>query len=620
MKDITVGQNIAPLAPIKSAPLIRPLCAPLDIGDDFTEEISSHWKAGINSLWERLGLVYLEEAKPDIPRTDNGFIVNNFTQQIIFQLFSQKNISRLIETNQPGFVLIDKVYREAAGGKNLTGAKLSTLLEKRLSEKTELSRELERVLLLASEGQRELPELSVSDDMAVLTVTEILRKAAAEKKVSERQLMVSERILQQNTKHEQLNTLLKELSGLVSEGGEGSAMLTESILERITGFLRTDSAPARSVILRAAAEKAAELVQENYTDEQAKQTAADTVSVLFRSELARRESAEQLRELAGAAKAYPAVGSAEKAGLSGEGAEPVAAVGQVVPDSKYTVSEAALFLLEQTEGQPDTDSGDGLRLARLPEREVRGLIRQNAEKYASEITRISGGSVERAVSEAVDAALAMKKAARTANAAHAVHAPYAPHSANEVSAAGSRAGGSVGTSAAEKKSSAGMASSLMRRAAGYVTDKLEYEKRTAMSELPAAGGGEKYSEFRLLERAERFVPGSNTSGGSLAETHYLVSNSSGVYYAVSADRVVLNENSVVDGDFDPALNQSGAAMPFDGGFTQNSVDITYTENTSADVQNITNNTANVQNVAGNTVNQQVNEAPAVGAAKPVDGS
>ncbi|MGN1341314.1 MAG: hypothetical protein ACI4WS_13560, partial [Oscillospiraceae bacterium] len=64
----------------------------------------------------------------------------------------------------------------------------------------------------------------------------------------------------------------------------------------------------------------------------------------------------------------------------------------------------------------------------------------------------------------------------------------------------------------------------------------------------------------------------------------------------------------------------GAAKPVEGSFVQRSVDITYTENTSADVQNVTNNTANVQNVAGNTVNQQVNEAPAVGAAKPVDGS
>ena len=168
MKDITVSHDMAHIAPMKSVPLIRPVCTPLSVDTHFPEEIRSRGASSVYSLWERLGLVYLDEERPEVPQTNNSIIVNNFTQQIVFQLFSQKNISRLIDSNQPGFVLLDKVYREAESGKRSSGQRISALVEKRRTEKKTLIRELESVLLAVSGAGQEDGAAAVSGEMAGL--------------------------------------------------------------------------------------------------------------------------------------------------------------------------------------------------------------------------------------------------------------------------------------------------------------------------------------------------------------------------------------------------------------------------------------------------------------------
>ena len=626
MKDITVSQNFAPLKPLCSVPLIRPLCVPLEVGTEFSEEISSHWKSGVYSLWERLGLVYLEEEKHKSMPTDNGIIVNNFTQQLIFQLFSQKNINRLIESNQPGFVLIDKVYREAASGRTSSGAKLSAVLEKHIAEKNALAHELEKVLVMASDGVPEHDTISVSEDMAALTVSTILRNVVAEKRITERQIAVSERILKRNTKQERTKALLKELSELVIEGGESSAVLTESILSRISEVLRTENSPAKSAFLRATAEKAAELTQQSYTEEQAIQVAKSIVGSVYRSEQVRREAEVFSR---GAEAPNAAAVSSERRGAfvaeedSGNGRQGLPTVGKILQEPDVKVSDAAMFLLEQSVEELDTRRGTAL-LGQLSAQEVRGLLKKSADRNAAELAKISGGSVEKAVSEAVTAALSMRNTAKASG-----------RVSERIS--GAAAGGSG--------SAPGMTASLLRRAAGYVSDKLNYERDSSMSQISVAGG-DNYAEYRLLERADRFVPASGTVGGSLSGSHYLVNNVSGVYYVVDAGAFdsgradvqnVTNQNSVtnagnvlnitantVDQNYSETT-VAGASKPVAGNYTDNHIDITYTENNSTDVQNVTNhdfvtNAGNVWNIAGNTVNQNYAETSAAGTAKPAVGN
>ena len=468
MKDITVGQNIAPLKPLGSARLIRPLCVPLTVGTDFQEEISGHWKAGVYSLWERLGLVYLEEEKPEPPRSDNGIIVNNFTQQLIFQLFSQKNTSRLIETNQPGFVLLDKVYRDASGSRQSAGAKLSATLDKRISEKTALVRELEKLLVLASDGGGSSDGVPVSEDMAALTVSAILRNAVSEKRITDRRIAVSQRILQNNSRQENTKTLLDELSELVREGGEDSAVLTESVMSRISEILRNDNSASKSAFLRITAEKAADLVQENYSEEQARQIAISTVASVFRSEQIRRPGMTPRGSVVSAANSTPAddavSGEGSESGVDGKFVSP--SVGTVLPEQRRSVSEAAMFLLEQTvEEVSQTGGAAGLGL--LPAGEIRELLRKTADRNAAQLVKLGGVTVERAVGEAFSAALSMKNAAKASNRA---------------------SGNNTSSVRGESASVHGMSSSLMRRAAGYVSDKLNYEKGSSMSQISSAGG------------------------------------------------------------------------------------------------------------------------------------
>lgn len=519
MKDITVSQDISRILPMKSSPLIRPLCVPITIDTDFPDEISRHGKSRVYSLWERLGLVYLEEGKNEPPQENNRVIVNNFTQQIVFQLFSHRNINRLIESNQPGFVLIDKVYQESVRSRFAEGKRISAAMKKRLAEKAEISKELESLLVMLSDGQSENDDSVVSADMAGHTLSALLSKAASEKRITEHQLIVSERLLQKVTNREKISALLKELSESVREGGKDSVALTESVLLLISEFLRTETSPTKSVFLRAAAEKAAELAQENYTADEAKSIASAAVTEIFRNGFSDGKNSDVVTgAVSAAANGYNISGNNAESAVPVENTSfPTAgadiAVGRILPERNEYISEAALLLLEQTEEELTSGSSGATKLSQLSVQEMRTLLKKTVEQNAPEISKSSSSSdVEKAVNEAVKAAVLLRYSSVGSN-----RIPQTESGQQDISSA------------------PGMAVSLMRRTAGYVSDKLRYERN---SELSTSGGEDTFSQYRLLERADKFIPGSSMVSGSLSENHYLLSNSSGVYYAVSEDKSV----------------------------------------------------------------------------------
>ena len=222
-RDVKPSQGIQPHLPIK------PLCVPMELSDGFGEEVSGRFTNRVYSLWERLGLIFLEEGDARPQTAENRVVVNNFTQQIIFQLFSQKNIGRLIDFDQPGFVLIDKALSMAKSSDDIMKRRILERLEQRRAQKTEYSRELESVLKLLS-GE----EVSVSDEKLVRVVGAVVENIRNEELTNVRSASVIKNLRLHMEKREAFTEIARELSSLTENlEAERFKSIAEDILTSV---------------------------------------------------------------------------------------------------------------------------------------------------------------------------------------------------------------------------------------------------------------------------------------------------------------------------------------------------------------------------------------------------
>ena len=113
MENMTAARDISAVAPINVLRGIKPLCVPYVPSSDFAEETQHRADPRIESLWKRLGLVYLFDQPQPAAVSRTRITVNNFTAQLVFRVCMQNHTDRLIERYQPGFVFPENIRRAA---------------------------------------------------------------------------------------------------------------------------------------------------------------------------------------------------------------------------------------------------------------------------------------------------------------------------------------------------------------------------------------------------------------------------------------------------------------------------------------------------------------------------
>ena len=97
MENMTAARDISAVAPINVLRGIKPLCVPYVPSLDFAEETQHRADPRIESLWKRLGLVYLFDQPQPVAVSRTRVTVNNFTAQLVFRVCMQNHTDRLIE-------------------------------------------------------------------------------------------------------------------------------------------------------------------------------------------------------------------------------------------------------------------------------------------------------------------------------------------------------------------------------------------------------------------------------------------------------------------------------------------------------------------------------------------
>ena len=229
MKNIKLSRDVRPSQGLQPHLPIKPLCVPIQLSDGFSGEVSSRFNNRVYSLWERLGLVFLEEEDSPVQTVENRVVINNFTQQIIFQLFSRKNIGRLIDLDQPGFILLGKAFAAAKSSDEFKKKRIAEQLERRRVQKTEYSAELQRVLKLLT-GE----ETSVTDETLMRVLKSVIENITYEDLTNEQNTAVIKNLRSQLEKRENFIGLTLGLSRLVlNSDKENIKNTTEYILTRI---------------------------------------------------------------------------------------------------------------------------------------------------------------------------------------------------------------------------------------------------------------------------------------------------------------------------------------------------------------------------------------------------
>ena len=113
MENMTAARDISAVAPINVLRGIKPLCVPYVPSSDFAEETQRRADPRIESLWKRLGLVYLFDQPQPAAVSRTRITVNNFTAQLVFRVCMQNHTDRLIERYQLGFVFPENIRRAA---------------------------------------------------------------------------------------------------------------------------------------------------------------------------------------------------------------------------------------------------------------------------------------------------------------------------------------------------------------------------------------------------------------------------------------------------------------------------------------------------------------------------
>ena len=168
MENMTAARDISAVAPINVLRGIKPLCVPYVPSSDFAEETQRRADPRIESLWKRLGLVYLFDQPQPAAVSRTRVTVNNFTAQLVFRVCMQNHTDRLIERYQPGFVFPENIRRAAIEYTNGRSAAVRRVFDM-IRENSRYTEEVSRIFRLVFEKESGgIPLQTVCRALAVL--------------------------------------------------------------------------------------------------------------------------------------------------------------------------------------------------------------------------------------------------------------------------------------------------------------------------------------------------------------------------------------------------------------------------------------------------------------------
>ncbi|MGN0687616.1 MAG: hypothetical protein ACI4KA_05885, partial [Oscillospiraceae bacterium] len=180
MSDITTHKDIGGIVPLPFFGGITPLCVPMQLNGSFREEIIGKFSVSVNSLWERLGLVFLYEEPTAAQQSENRMVVNNFSSKLILQLLNNKNIRKLVETHQLGFVYSEEFIRQAERRQNLTEQRLTAEITERIMQTERISAQLNAFSALLTQARDE----SCTVQMMFSLLQSVMQKHIGEKSLT----------------------------------------------------------------------------------------------------------------------------------------------------------------------------------------------------------------------------------------------------------------------------------------------------------------------------------------------------------------------------------------------------------------------------------------------------
>ena len=251
MDNITAARDISSVATIGIFKGISPVCVPCDTQAPFSDDVMHRANPRIVSLWDRLGLVYFMEQAEVEPAEKSNVVVNNFTAEFFFKLYSQNYVDRLIERYRPRFVLSDN-FKAAASNHN----KDIAAAEKKLAMNRQYTEEISRVFRLVFEKTTS----GIPMKTLVNTLSEIVKTVDGKSSPLLKHEEIYKRIVQVATAEFPEMQLTKEiasagsLNGLSAEqkkyvlsiGGNAGSHLEKQAVRRVVSL--SDSGKSRDEI------------------------------------------------------------------------------------------------------------------------------------------------------------------------------------------------------------------------------------------------------------------------------------------------------------------------------------------------------------------------------------
>ncbi|MGN0683065.1 MAG: hypothetical protein ACI4JY_05255, partial [Oscillospiraceae bacterium] len=254
MTDMTVNRNISSIVPRPFFGGIKPLCVPMQPDSSFSDEVGSRFSANVDSLWDRLGLVFLiEEPQTEAP-SRNEVVINNFSSKLIMQLFGNKNIRRLMEIHQPGNVYSDIIIKQAERRQQRTEQRISAEIAERILQTERITAQLNAVSAMLSQKDDE----SCTVQMICSLLTNVMNRHIGAEELTSSETQVLDRLEQrlrssENIREKRLYTVIEELRTVGAAPNESRTRILSAVAEHIgTAYSGSDEAIAAELAARAA--------------------------------------------------------------------------------------------------------------------------------------------------------------------------------------------------------------------------------------------------------------------------------------------------------------------------------------------------------------------------------
>jgi len=275
MTDITTSRNISAIVPVSHFGGITPLCVPMEPDSSFSEEVSGRFSKRVGSLWERLGLVFFTEEQQAPAATEEQLVVNNFSSQIIFQLFGNKNTRRLVVKDQPGFVYLDNICKQHESRQRLISERISREISERITSTDRIAQQVKSLYDVLGDDKAEC-----SSQLLVITLEKLLREQSSRKNTTETEVLLLKQLQRSLHMSESVHeTKLLERLSKVTDVHSITADDRAEILSAISDY----SAEARaSGLHRKAAELIVSAVAESVSKEEVRKKLTHTIDRLHK--------------------------------------------------------------------------------------------------------------------------------------------------------------------------------------------------------------------------------------------------------------------------------------------------------------------------------------------------